>query len=156
MDLLSQLVLCFVEQSNALVPPAEQRLLPRMREQGRNHPRGKVGMVQPGEKGFGGLGEEMGVAHPEGNLGMIYSGHGLPRGDNENIPAQKEMGIFHIGRKWGLSVYLARRKQTKKNNKMTTKLKQVKSSLKKKRCAMGENFHDKKGVAHPEKKGCGQ
>ena len=91
--LLSQLVLCFVEQSNALVPPAEQRLLPRMREQGRNHPRGKVGMVQPGEKGFGGLGEEMGVAQPEGNLGMIYSGHGLPRG--------KEMGIFHTGEKMG-------------------------------------------------------
>ena len=36
---------------------------------------------------------------------------------------------------------------------MTTKLKQVKSSLKKKDVLWEKNSHDKKGVAHPEKRG---
>ena len=59
-------------------------------------------MVQPGgEKGYGELEKEMGVAHPEGNLGMIYSGHGLPRGDNENILPRRKWGYFIQGEKMG-------------------------------------------------------
>lgn len=101
MDLLSQLVLCFVEQSNALVPPAEQRLLPRMREQGRNHPRGKVGMVQPEGKGIWWAGRRNGCGPPRGEPWYDLFRTCPPRGDNENIPAQKEMGIFHTGEKMG-------------------------------------------------------
>ena len=68
---------------------------------------------------------------------MIYSGHGLPRGDNEDIPPRRKWEYFILGKKWGLSVYLARRKQKKKT---TMKLKQVKSSLKKKKTCYGRKF----------------
>ena len=87
------------------------------------------------------------MAHPEGNLGMICSGHGLPRGGNENILPKRKWEYFIQGEKYALSVYLTRRKQ--KNNEIKT----GKIQPEKKRRAMGENSHDKKGVAHPEKMG---